>query len=86
MVTLHEYSKKVNKLLIFCFPIFVLFCMFFVSQMPVTTKLKSPPPKMEKRLIYELKVTRVRVPQNEKNHNENIIIRQHESKMDEACT
>ena len=74
MLTLQEYSEKVNKLLIFCFPIFVLFCMFFVSQMPVTTELKSPPPKMEKRLIYELKLTRVRVPHNEKTHNENIII------------
>ena len=61
MLTLQDYSEKVNKLLIFCFPIFVLFCMFFVSQMPVTTELKSPPPKMEKRLIYELKLTRVRV-------------------------
>ena len=67
MLTLQEYSEKFNKLLIFCFPIFVLFCMFFISQMPVTTVLKTPPPKIEKLLIYEVKHTRVRVSHNEKN-------------------
>ena len=60
MLTLQEYSEKVNKLLIFCFPIFALICMFFVSQMPVITELKAPPPKMEKLLLYGLKPTRVR--------------------------
>ena len=66
MLTLQEYREKVNKLLIFCFPIFVLFCMFFVSQMPITIELKTPPPNMEKPLIYEAKPTRVRVSHNEK--------------------
>ena len=61
MLTLQEYIGKVNKLLIFSFPIFVLFCILFVSHMPAPTELKNPPPKMEKPLIYEVKSTRVRL-------------------------
>ena len=64
MLTLQEYIGKVNKLLIFSFPIFVLFCILFVSHMPAPTELKNPPPKMEKPLIYEVKPTRVRVLHN----------------------
>ena len=64
MLTLQEYIGKVNKLLIFSFPIFLLFCILFVSHMPAPTELKNPPPKMEKPLIYEVKPTRVRVLHN----------------------
>ena len=60
MLTLQEYIGKVNKILIFCFPFFVLFCIFFVSHMPVPTELKNPPPKMEKPPIYEVEQIEVR--------------------------
>ena len=73
MLTLQEYIGKVNKLLIFCLPIFVLFCILFVSHMPAPTELKNPPPKMEKPLIYEVKPTRVRLSHNFKKNLNNII-------------
>ena len=73
MLTLQEYIGKVNKLLIFSFPIFVLFCILFVSHMPAPTELKNPPPKMEKPLIYEVKPTRVRLSHNFKKNLNNII-------------
>ena len=60
MLTLQEYIGKVNKILIFCFPFFVLFCIFFVSHMPVPTELKNPLPKMEKPPIYEVEQIEVR--------------------------
>ena len=60
MLTLQEYIGKVNKILIFGFPIFVLFCIFFVNRMPVPTELKNPPPKMEKPPIYEVEQIEVR--------------------------
>ena len=64
MLTLQEYIGKVNKILIFCFPFFVLFCIFFVSHMPVPTELKNPPPKMEKTQISEVEQIEVKVSHN----------------------
>ena len=64
MLTLQEYIGKVNKILIFCFPFFVLFCIFFVSHMPVPTELKNPPPRMEKPPIYEVEQIEVKVSHN----------------------
>ena len=64
MQTLKEYIEKVNKILIFGFPIFVLFCIFFVSQKPVPTELKNSPPKMEKPPIYEVKQIKVKLSHN----------------------
>ena len=61
MLTLQEYIEKVDKFLIFCFPIFVIFCILFVGQTSVPTELKNPPPKMEKPPIYGVKSTRVGV-------------------------
>ena len=54
MLTLQENIGKVKNFLIFCSPFFVLFCIFFVSHMPVPTELKNPSPKMEKPSIYEV--------------------------------
>ena len=73
MLTLQEYIGKVKKLLIFCFPIFVLFCILFVSHMPAPTDLKNPTPKMEKPLIYEVKPTMVRVSHNFKKRIKSIM-------------
>ena len=64
MPTLQEYIGKVKKILIFCFPFFVLFCIFFVSHMPVPTELKNPPPKMEKPPIYDVEQIEVKVSHN----------------------
>ena len=64
MPTLQEYIGKVKKILILCFPFFVLFCIFFVSHMPVPTELKNPPPKMEKPPIYDVEQIEVKVSHN----------------------